>query len=203
MESARIQTAAWWIWVGGQAAIVALYASQVKLSGAYPMPVEATADLGLAVGQLVLGTLLARALLPTGRAASLAAAPAVVFTVLAGQLAGQTISDAAVLFAVVCVWLAVAGVWSFASTPRLALAFLTLGGPILFYVSLEYGSAPTSLHSWAWAASPVLGVCSTRLHGTLWPTLLIALAIFTVGSWARRARRGAETLYCNVSKTDE
>ena len=203
MESPGRQTAAWWVWVGGQAAIVALYAFQVKLSGGYPEPVEATADLGLATGQLLLGTLLAPVLLPTVRSMLMAFAPALVFSALAGQLSGQSLSNTAVVMAVMFLWLAVAGVWSYSPTARLALLFLTVGVPMLFYVSLEYGSAPTSPHNWPWVASPVLGVCSTRLHGTPWRTLPVGLAMLASGLGIRGGLKTAETLYCNVPKSDE
>lgn len=203
MESPGRQTAAWWIWVGGQAAIVTLYAIQLKLSGGYSEPVEATADLGLAVGQLILGTLLAPILLPTVRSSVMAFAPAVVFSALAGQLVGQSLAKTALVMAGVYLWLAVAGMWSLWSTARLALVFLTIGGPILFYISMEYGSASTSLHQWPWAASPVLGICSIRLRSTPLPTLIMGLVALGIGSWTRSKRPTAETLYCNGPKSDE
>lgn len=202
MESPRARTAAWWVWVIAQAAIVALYAARVKLSGGYPEPFEATADLGLAVGQLILGMLLAPALFCDLRTGCRSAMPVLVFAVLAGRLAGRSAADTAVIAVVVLLWLAVAGLWSPWGTARLGITFLTIALPVLFYAALEYGSAPTSLHHWPWAASPVLGICSIRLHQGVSRPLLWLGGLLLMGLAARRGLKRRPALYCNVGNND-
>lgn len=177
---------AWWVWVITQTVLLSLYAAGIPLSGGYPTPVEATAPQGLAVAQLIVGTLLAPALLFDFRSLSSAACVGLVFQTLAGRLAGFSLMESAPLLATVAIWLAAAGSARHRPTVRLAFLFAMIGGPVLFYVRAEYRDASTSPHLWAWAWSPTVGICSNGPHQAPWRTLLLGLALLAIVFVSRR-----------------
>ena len=154
---------AWWVWVLGQAAVLAAYAARFKISGGYPEPVEATADLGIAVTQLVLASLLGPALLGSLHRLARTLATGMIFTSMASLLAARPVLGTVRLAVVVWLWvMAFSGVKS--GYARSTLVLLTIAGPVLWYLSQEYGTRPMAFGDWPTLFVPPLGAIATRLH---------------------------------------
>ena len=181
------------IWTLGQAVVVALYAAGIKPAGGYPTPPEATAHLGLAVAQLVLAVCFAPALFTDAGHCGRMAAVGLAWTTLAALLAGRSVEQSLPLLAVTAAWIAAIAAWRHRPAVTLALRYLTLAGPVLFYLSLEYNPRPLTLGTWPTLLSPPLGAAATCLHDRPWvplfsPTALIVGAVVT--HLAGRKQRG-------------
>ncbi|MBC7785053.1 MAG: hypothetical protein H7144_14545 [Burkholderiales bacterium] len=164
------ELAAWVIWVIAQLIILSLLAARVPLSAGFPKPVENAAPIAVTVTQLILAISLAPRLLANWRAVAMCSAATIPITTFATILAGATAQSAIAPAALVILWLAtlhalnrVRGL-AVQIIIRSLLLLLAVGGPILWYVDVEYGRNQFAVTRVLSALSPTMGVITTCLH---------------------------------------
>ncbi|HEX8324073.1 MAG TPA: hypothetical protein VF595_09175 [Tepidisphaeraceae bacterium] len=193
----RADVAAEWAWLLGQAGVLALFAGRIRLTGGFPEPVEASADLAVAVAQLILGVLLGPTLFRTAAHASRAGAVCVPFALLGSLLSGRPVGHTITLWTVAWLWLALIGRTTRWPMARFGLCFLTIAVPVLFYARNEYGM-PSPITNWPWRLSPTLGVCATAFHTSAWASISVPAAGHIAVSGLLKAFRSRRPVYCNA-----
>ncbi|MGC4031992.1 MAG: hypothetical protein QM754_09710 [Tepidisphaeraceae bacterium] len=186
------ETAALWLWLLGQAGLVALFVGRIKLTSGYPEPIENSADVALACGQVILACLLGYRLLGRRPAAVRAMAAAAVFATLAALLAGRRAGICLHLNLVAGLWLLAIGRISGNAAGRLVMVFLTVAAPVIYYSRLEFGPPPPGLGNASTLFSPTLGIVTTVLHpGNFWPVVvpIVMILVCSTAKWGWKRRR--------------
>ncbi len=190
-------TIAWFVWTMCQIGILILMASRLPLAAKFPQPAENLAMLAMIFTQLVIASVIGRPLLRDVRTFAIAFATAIPMLVLATLLSGQPASHAIIPAITVAAWFgASASIGAIRSdairTPMQALMLLlTVGGPVLVYLSWEFGRRPIAVDGWIAFVSPTLGAASTFIHGTsqIWTIVVPIVVIIAISTIRFRQAR--------------